>query len=208
MKLFTYSLSSAAYRVRIALNLKSIDHELVPVHLRHGDHKSPEYLALNPQGLVPALGLDDGTILAQSMAILEFLDETHPEPPLLPADAIARAQVRAAADIVACDIHPLNNLRVLLYLRGPLSQDEAEVTAWYHTWLKSGFDAFEQLIDPAPFCFGDAPGLADVCLIPQLFNARRFEFALDDYPKIREVEEACATLDAFEAAHPSNHTDE
>lgn len=208
MKLFTYSLSSAAYRVRIALNLKGLEHDLVPVHLRHGDHRSEEYLALNPQGLVPALRLPDGTVLAQSMAILEYLDEAHPEVPLLPEDLIERARVRGAAQIIASDIHPLNNLRILMYLRNVLNQDEEGVTRWYHEWLKSGFDALEHLIDPAPFCFGDTPGLVDVCLMPQLFNARRFELPLEGYPKILQVEETCSAIEAFAAAHPSQHSDE
>lgn len=208
MKLYTYSLSSAAYRVRIALNLKGVAHDKVPVHLRKADHQADEYKALNPQGLVPALGLDDGTVIAQSMAIVEYLEETYAQPPLLPPDPVRRARVRAVAYGIACDIHPLNNLRVLNYLRERLGQDNDGVRRWYHEWLRHGFDALEQMIDPAPFCFGAAPGLADICLVPQVANARRFEFPLDPYPKIVAVDAACQPNAAFADAHPSLQSDE
>jgi len=203
MKLYNYSLSSAAYRVRIALNLKGLDYQLVPVHLRRKEHHEDDYKTKNPQGLVPALELEDGATLGQSMAILEFLEELHPTPPLLPQDPFARARVRSVADAIACDIHPVNNLRVLNYVREEFGQDEDGVKRWYHTWLRTAFDAIEHWIEPAPFCFGPAPGLADVCLVPQLFNARRFEFDLEPYPKILSVDVACVALDAFARAHPS-----
>ncbi len=206
MKLYDYPLSSAAYRLRIALNLKGLDYEAVEVHLREARHKEPEYLALNPQGLVPALAIETGETLSQSMAILEYLEETHPEPPFLPDDPVGRARVRAAADAIACDIHPLNNLRVLLYLRGPLDQDEDGVTRWYHEWLRAGFDGLEQMVAPEPFAFGAAPGLVDICLVPQLFNARRFEFDLAAYPKLQAIDAECAKLEAFDKAQPSRQT--
>ena len=210
MKLYSYYLSSAAYRVRIALNLKGVEHELTPIHLRHGDHKQADYKDLNPQGLVPALGLSgaaEGTVIPQSMAILDYIEEVYPEPPLLPEHPVSRARVRAVADNIACDIHPLNNLRVLQYLRNELGQDDDAVTAWYHHWLKAGFDGVEQEIEPGPYCFGDTPTLADVCLVPQLYNARRFKFDLEPYPKIRAADEACARLEAFDKAYPANQPD-
>lgn len=211
MKLFGYYLSSAAYRIRIALNLKGLDHELVSLKLRAGEHKDEEYKALNPQGLVPALALSgaaSGTVLGQSMAILEYLDEVYPKPPLLPDHPIRRARVRAVAHNIACDMHPLNNLRVLLYLGNELGHDKETVNVtWYHHWLKAGFDGIEQQIEAEPCCFGDAPGMADICLLPQVYNARRFKFDLDPYPRIRAVEEACLKLEAFDKAYPDNQPD-
>lgn len=210
MKLFGFFLSSAAYRVRIALNLKDIDYEQLSLKLREGEHKQADYLAVNPQGLVPALALSGAasdTVLFQSMAILEYLEEVYPEPPLLPKHPVTRANVRAVADNIACDIHPLNNLRVLIYLKDVLGHDDDEVNTWYHHWLKAGFDGVERSIGADPYCFGDTPTLADVCLLPQLYNARRFKFDLEPYPKMRAVEETCLKHDAFDKAYPDNQPD-
>ncbi len=210
MKLYGYFRSSAAYRVRIALNLKGLVVEHVPVHLARGGGQqgAAEFLAKNPQGLVPALELDDGTVLTQSLAIIEFLDTLKPEPRLVPDDSILAAKVRAVALAIACDIHPLNNLRVLNYLKGELEQSQAGIDTWINHWiLKGGLEAVERMIDPAPFCFGSSPTLADVCLIPQVFNARRFSVPLGHLPRILSVEAACADLPAFDAAHPSRQVD-
>lgn len=211
MKLFGFALSSAAYRVRIALNLKSINYELVSLKLREGEHRREDYMAINPQGLVPALALSGAasdTVLFQSMAILEYLDEVFPEPPLLPKHPVQRARVRAVADNVACDIHPLNNLRILLYLKNELGQDDETInTKWYHHWLAEGFNGIERSLEGSKFCFGDEPTMADVCLLPQVYNARRFKFDMEPYPKIRAVEEHCLKLEAFEKAHPDNQPD-
>ena len=175
MKLYGYFRSSAAFRVRIALNLKGLDYENAFIHLRRGDQAAPEFLGINPQGLVPALEID-GQTLTQSSAIIEYLDETHPEPPLLPRDAAGRARVRALAAIVACDIHPLNNLRVLRYLHGPLGHDQGVIETWYNHWIDSGFRALERLLADDPrtgaFCHGDTPGLADIALVPQVVQRR------------------------------------
>jgi maleylacetoacetate isomerase len=205
MKLHGYFRSSAAYRVRIALNLKGLAVEHVPVHLLRdgGEQKRPEYLARNPQGLVPALELDEGTILTQSLAIVEYLDAIKPFPRLIPSDPVLAAKVRAVALAIACDIHPLNNLRVLNYLKGPLKHDQKEVDGWIRRWiLDGGLNAVEPLIEGGDFCFGLSPTLADCCLIPQLFNARRFKVNIDHLPKILRVEKACGALQAFAAAIP------
>lgn len=212
MKLYTYFRSSAAYRVRIALNLKGIAYEPVPIHLVKdgGEHRKPEYLALNPAGLVPALD-DDGQLLTQSLAIIEYLDETHPEPPLLPADALGRARVRAIAQAIACDIHPLDNLRVLKYLKHELGVDDAHKDAWYRHWCEVGLAAVEAMLAhdarTGRFCHGDTPGLADCCLVPQVFNARRFGVKFDAMPNIRRIAEACEALDAFRLAAPDSQPD-
>jgi maleylpyruvate isomerase len=210
MRLYTYFRSSAAYRVRIALNLKGIAAEMVPVHLVKdgGQQTKPDYLAKNPQGLVPALELDDGTVLTQSIAIIECLEQIKPMPRLVPPDPIMAAKVRAAALAIACDTHPLNNLRVLNYLKGPLGHSQPEVDAWYRYWiLEGGLQAVERMITGSPFCFGAVPTLADVVLVPQVFNARRFDVALDHLPKILAADAACAKLDAFAKAHPAQQPD-
>ena len=210
MKLYDYFRSSAAYRVRIALNLKSLRYDQVSVSLVKGEQGSPTHLARQPQGLVPALELDDGGILVQSLAICEYLDETYPEPPLLPADAAGRARVRALAQIIACDIHPVDNLRVLRYLTGILDISEADKLDWYRHWIHEGFRALETLLtSPATgrFCHGNQPTLADLCLVPQLFNARRFECDLAPYPTLVRIGTTCEALEPFTRAHPLQQPD-
>jgi len=212
LTLYTYFRSSAAYRVRIALNLKGLPHESVPVHLLRdgGEQRRPEHLARNPLGLVPVLGTDVG-MLTQSLAIIEYLDETCPMPPLLPADPPGRARVRAIAQAIACDIHPLNNLRVLQYLGDRLGVDEPGRQAWYRHWVDEGLAAVERLLADdsrtGVFCHGDVPSQADCCLVPQVFNAQRFGCRLDDKPTIRRVVEACGRLAAFQRAAPENQPD-
>ena len=210
MKLFGYFRSSAAYRVRIALNLKGIEVEHRPVHLRRRDQDAPDYVRMNPQHLVPTLE-DGGDVLIQSLAIIEYLDETHPEPPLLPADPAGRARVRAIAQAIACDIHPLNNLRVLKYLAGPLGIGEDAKNEWYRHWVALGFDAVESMLVTAAgtgeFCHGDAPTLADLCLVPQVYNAERFGCDLDPYPTIRRIAGTCRRHPAFAAAAPERQPD-
>jgi len=209
LKLYTYYRSSAAYRVRIALNLKGLPYEMMPVHLtKDGGHqRKPEFVALNPQMRVPALALAGGDVLTQSLAIIEYLDDIHREPPLLPADALARAHVRAIAQTVACDIHPLNNLIVLQYLKRTLKHEQAEIDAWYHHWVIEGFKAIETMIAPAPFACGPQVSLADVCLVPQVFNARRLNVPLEAFPKIVAAETACLKLPAFDKARPEKQPD-
>jgi maleylpyruvate isomerase len=205
MILYDYFRSSASFRVRIGLNLKGLSAELRSVHLLKGEQREPAYLELNPQGLVPMLVVGDRR-LTQSLAILEYLDERHPLPPLLPMGAEDRAWVRAIALAIACDIHPLNNTRVLKYLKETLSLEEPVRDEWYAHWIRMGFDALEpQLAARAsgPFCVGDTPTLADVCLVPQVFNARRFDVPLDPWPRIRAITDACMALPAFDAAQPS-----
>src|SRR5262245_6773007 len=210
MKLYGYFRSSAAFRIRIALNLKKLDYEAASIHLRRNDQSKPDYLEVNPQGLVPALE-DGGQTLIQSRAIIEYLDEIHPEPPLLPKDAADRARVRALADIIACDIHPINNLRVLRYLTRQLGHDEAAIGTWYNHWIGAGFAAIEPLLAEDPrtgrFCQGDSPGLADVTLVPQVVNAERYRLDLAPYPTVARIYENCMRLDAFIAAHPSRQPD-
>ena len=210
MQLYGYFRSSAAFRVRIALNLKELDYESMFVHLRRGDQQKTEFLGINPQGLVPALATGGHTLI-QSLPIIEYLDEKHPEPPLLPRDAAGRARVRALAAIVACDIHPLNNLRVLRYLHRSLGQDEAAIEVWYNHWIEEGFRAIEQMLAgdsrTGRFCHGDAPGLADLALVPQVVNAERYRLDLAPYPTIARIFEVCMKLDAFAAAHPRQQPD-
>jgi maleylpyruvate isomerase len=209
VKLFGYFRSSAAYRARIALNLKGIPYETASIHLTKGggQQHGAEYRAVNPQGRVPALALDNGDTLIQSLAIIEYLDETHPEPPLLPADPVARAHVRALAQVIACDIHPLNNTSPLFYLKNTLKQDQDTINAWYAHWVTVGFEAVEPLLRPGPYSFGDKVTLADVCLVPQVANARRFNVPLDKFPKIVAVDAACLKLPAFDKARPENQPD-
>jgi maleylacetoacetate isomerase len=202
-RLFDYFRSSACYRVRIALNLKGVDYKAVPVNLLEGAQKDPDYRAVNPQGLIPALEID-GRVVTQSLAIVDYLEATRPEPRLVPADPFDAAHVRAMALAVACDIHPVNNLRVLKYLSGPLGQPEEARNAWYRHWVSEGFAALEAMAAPGAgkFLFGDSPTLADICLVPQMYNARRFEVPLDAYPTLlRADSEACA-FEPFAAAHP------
>jgi maleylpyruvate isomerase len=210
MKLYGYFRSSAAFRVRIALNLKGLAYENAFIHLRRGEQRAAEYLALNPTGLVPALE-DDGQVLIQSLAICEYLDETHGDPPLLPGHPGDRARVRALAEIVACDIHPINNLRILKYLAEWLGHDEAAVAAWYNHWILEGFDGFERIVagdgQSGDFCHGDTPGLADICLVPQVFNARRFKLDLAAFPTIRRIFDNCMAREAFQKAAPENQPD-
>ena len=209
MKLYTYWRSTSSYRVRIALALKGLEAEQTSVHLVRdgGEQHGAAYRAINPQGRVPSLVLDDGTVLTQSPAILEYLEEAFPSPPLLPSDPVGRARVRAVADIIACDIHPLHNVSPLNYLRRTLGQDEAAVNAWIATWIGEGLTAVESLIGDGPYCFGDAPGLADIHLIPQLYAARRFGVPLDACPCIRRIEAKAIEHPAFVKAHPANQPD-
>jgi maleylacetoacetate isomerase len=211
MQLFDYFRSSAAYRVRIALNLKRLAPERAFVHLRRGEQRADDYLALNPQGLVPTLVTDGGAVLTQSLAIVEWLDETHPQPPLLPADADGRARVRSIAQSIACDIHPLNNSRVLAYLTGTLGLSEAQRDGWYRYWIDLGFEALERRLvrEPATgrFCHGEAPTLADVCLVPQMANARRFDVDVTPYPTLLRIEAACNALAPFADAAPVRQPD-
>jgi maleylacetoacetate isomerase len=209
VKLYSYFRSSAAYRTRIALNLKGLSYETVSVHLTRGggQQHGAEYRAVNPQRRVPALTVDGGDVLIQSLAIIEYLDETHPVPPLLPADPVARAHVRAIADVIACDIHPLNNTSPLFYLKNTLKQDQDAINAWYAHWVTVGFEAVEALLRPGPYSFGDKVTLADVCLVPQVANARRFNVVLDRFPKIVAVDAACLELPAFDKARPENQPD-
>ena len=205
MKLYNYFRSSASFRVRIALHLKGLAFDYVPVHLAKGEQKKPEFGAITSEGLVPVLELDDGRRLTQSMAIIEYLDETHPQPALLPADALGRARVRALAQIVACEIHPLNNLRVLKYLVHDLQVSDEAKNGWYKHWVRLGLLAYEaQLAEHAgTYSHGDQPSLADCCLVPQIFNAQRFEFDLSGLPRTMAVFDACMKLDAFRQAQPS-----
>lgn len=209
VKLYTYFRSSAAYRVRIALNLKGLPYEMTPVHLTKdgGRQHTPDFHAINPQERVPALELTSGEVLTQSLAIIEYLDEIHPEPPLLPADVIGRARVRAIAQAIACDIHPLNNLIALQYLRRQLKHEQAEIDAWYHHWIIEGFGALETMLGPGPYAYGAAVTLADICLVPQVANARRLKVPLDKFPKIVAADAACLKLAAFDKARPENQPD-
>ena len=206
MKLYTYFRSSAAYRVRIALNLKALDHEMVPVNLLKSEQQSDDYLNVNPQGLLPALETEKG-MLGQSLAILEYLDEIHPQTPLLPNDPWKKAQVRSFAYAIACDIHPIDNLRVLKYLTGELCVTEEQKTAWYLHWIEIGFEKLEKQIGATDFCCGDTPSLADVCLVPQVFNALRFGLDMAQFPKINAIYQRCNSIQAFIDAAPENQFD-
>lgn len=208
MKLHGYFRSSAAYRVRIALNLKGLSAEHLPHHLRKGEQSAPGYLALNPQGLVPTLEDDSGAVLTQSLAIVEWLDETHPTPPLLPMDALERARARAFALAIACDIHPVQNLKVLARLR-QLGLPEEQVTEWAAWANREGLAACEKLIadEPGPFCFGEVPTIADVCLVPQLANARRFGVDVSAFPRLVAAEAAARAMPAFADAAPDRQPD-
>jgi len=212
MLLYDYFRSSASFRVRIGLNLKGIVPERSPVHLLNdgGDQFSDSFIGVNPQQLVPVLE-DGDLVIIQSMAILEYLEETHPEPPFLPYSAAARARVRSLAQVIACDLHPLNNLRVLKYLKDELSRSEEERNDWYRHWVSKGLAAFEALVtghkDTGSFCHGDVPGLADITLVPQIFNAKRFNCPLDDYQAVMAIFENCMTVPAFIEAKPDNQPD-
>src|SRR5579871_42301 len=207
MKLHGYFRSSASYRVRIALNLKGLSAEHLSHHLRKGEQRAPDYLAINPQGLVPTLQ-GDGTVLTQSLAIIEWLDETHPAPPLLPKDPLRRAQVRAFAQAIACDLHPLQNLKVLARLR-ELGLPEEQVTAWAAWINRDGLEACEKLLarEAGPFCFGEAPTIADLCLVPQLANARRFGVDVAAFPRLLKAEASAKALTAFADAAPERQPD-
>ena len=206
MKLYNYFRSSASFRVRIALALKGLAYDYVPVHLAKGEHRQSAYADIAADGLVPLLELDDGTRLSQSMAIIEYLDETHPEPALVPGDAIGRARVRALAQSIACEIHPINNLRVLKYLAGTLKVDEEAKNTWYRHWVRTGLEAFERQLNQLPagrYCYGDTPTLADCYLVPQIFNGQRFNTPMDGLPRTMAAFEACMALPAFQQAQPS-----
>lgn len=211
MKLHGYFRSSAAFRVRIALNLKGIAYDDAFHHLRKGEHLQPDYAALNPQKLLPALQFDDGSVLTQSLAIMEYLEETHPAPPLLPRDPVGRARVRSLALIPACEIHPLQNLRVLKYVRDTYSQDEAGSFAWARHWNEVGLQAYEDMLAKTAgtgrYSHGDTPGLADTCLVPQVFGAKRFNVDLGRYPTLMRVFDECMKLPAFDRAQPSQQPD-
>jgi maleylacetoacetate isomerase len=209
VKLYSYFRSSAAYRVRVALNIKGLDYEMIPVHLlKDGGHnKRPEFRAINPQMRVPVLVTPAGDVLIQSLAIIEYLEETHPEPPLLPKDPLARAKVRALAELVACDIHPLNNTSPLRYLKNSMGQEQSAIDAWYHHWVITGFEALEALVTAGPYACGSQVTLADICLVPQVYNARRLKVPLDKFPKILGIDAACLALAAFDRARPENQPD-
>jgi maleylpyruvate isomerase len=209
MILYDYFRSSAAFRLRIALNLKNLRPERRFIHLRKGEQRAPEYLATNPQGLVPTLVIGD-RVFTQSLAIIEYLDEKHPQPPLLPSNAEDRAWVRSIALAVACDIHPIDNTRVIAYLENPLGLDQAARDTWYQHWIRLGFDALEpQLAARATgaFCLGGAPTIADIFLVPQVANSQRFKMPLDRWPRIKAINEACLAVPAFDAALPARQPD-
>ncbi|TSE13190.1 maleylacetoacetate isomerase [Mesorhizobium intechi] len=209
--LHNYFRSSTSYRVRIALEMKGLSYDYVPHHLRHGEHLEPAYLAVNPQGLVPALVLDDGTLLTQSLAIIEYLDEIQPVPPLLPKGPLGRARVRMLAQMIACDIHPVNNLRVLTSLRTLFGAGDQDITNWFRHWVNEGFQPLEKILASSPqtgtFCHGEAAGLADICLAAQVTSNARFGVDLTPYPTITRINAACMALPAFQKAAPQNQID-
>jgi maleylacetoacetate isomerase len=209
MKLYTYFRSSAAYRTRIAFNIKGISTEQAFIHLIKdgGKQHSPEYRAINPQRRVPSLVLDNGAVLMQSPAIIEYLDEIHPTPPFLPANPVERAKVRAFAAVIGCDIHPLNNLAPLQYLRRVMKQEQPTIDEWYRHWVTEGFTALEATIGPGPYCFGANVTLADIYLVPQMYNARRLKTPLDAFPKLVAADAALLKLSAFDKARPENQPD-
>jgi maleylacetoacetate isomerase len=207
MKLFSFWRSLATYRVRIALNLKGLKPEVVNIDLMKGDQRMPGFKAVNPQMVIPALVDGEGPVLFQSLAILEYLDEVHPNPPFLPKDAVARAKVRAFAAVIGCDIHPLNNLAPLQYLRRVLKQEQPAIDAWYHHWIIEGFSALETMIEPGPYCFGASATLADIYLVPQMYNARRLKTPLEAFPKLVAADAALVKLPAFDKARPENQPD-
>jgi len=210
MKLYTYFRSSAAFRVRIALNLKGLAYETSFVHLPRGEHRAPAYGAVNPQALLPTLD-DGGNLLTQSLAIIEYLDETHPDVPLLPGDALGRARVRSLAMLIACEIHPVNNLRILQHLKRALGQSEEQTNAWYRHWIAEGLTKFEADLTKTSatgrFCHGDAPTMADCCLAPQVFNAQRYKCDTSAYPATMRIFAECMKLDAFDRAQPAKQPD-
>ena len=209
MKLYSYFRSSASYRVRIALNLKGLQAEQQSIHLRRGEQRGEDYLAVNPQGMVPTL-VDGAVTIGQSLAIIDYLEQVYPEPPLLPADPAGRARVRQLALIIACEIHPLDNLKVLGYLTGELGLSDDQRLTWYRHWIDQGMAAFERLLaagDSGGLCHGDSPTLADVCLVPQVYNAERFDCDLSAYPNAVRINSACLALDAFARAAPDAQPD-
>ena len=209
MKLYTYFRSSAAFRVRIALNLKGLPYEPVFVHLAKGEHRAAAYAKVNPQALLPTLELDDGTRLTQSLAIIEYLDEKHPAKPLIPKDLLGKARVRSLSYLIASEIHPLNNLRTLQHLKRALGQNEEQINTWYRHWIADGLAKLEAELTSSrgKFCHGDAPSMADCCLVPQIFNARRYQSDLAPYPNTMRVFETCMQLEAFDRAQPSKQPD-
>jgi maleylacetoacetate isomerase len=210
MRLYTYFRSGTSHRVRIALNLKGLAHEQVPIHLLKGEQRQEQYLTLNPQGLLPLLE-NDGVRIGQSLAIIEYLERTHPEPPLLPADPVGEARVRSLALICACEMHPLGNLRVLKYLKNPLGLDRAARDAWCRHWTEEAFAALEQRLATEPetgrFCHGNRPTLADICLVPQMVSSQRWGTDFGPYPILRRIYDTCLELEAFIAAMPANQPD-
>jgi len=209
--LHNYFRSSTSYRVRIALALKGIEYDYVAHHLRHGENRKPDFLAINPQGLVPALVWEDGTVLSQSLAIMEFLEEVRPEPPLLPADPLGRARVRMLAQMIGCEIHPVNNLRVLNALRSRYGADGAEIADWFRHWVNETFQPLEKILeesaDTGQFCHGDSPGMADICLVAQVANNARFNVDMTPYPVISRIRDACLEIPAFADAAPHRQPD-
>jgi maleylacetoacetate isomerase/maleylpyruvate isomerase len=210
MKLYNYFRSSASFRVRIALELKGLSYDYLAVHLPKGEHKLEKFASVSASQLVPALATDEGELLSQSMAIIEYLDETHPQPPLLPADALGRARVRALAQLIACEIHPLNNLRVLKYLVRDMKVDEEAKNTWYRHWVRTGLEMFEQELNRLPagqYCYGATPTLADCCLVPQIFNGQRFNVDFSGLPRTMGAFENCMKHPAFQKAQPSGCPD-